>query len=160
MNGAAMASIDVNEARYSDARPGALGAPSFQSRAKHVVGPRGDHLGRSLFAFHLIVGVYLLFGWLVPAAAALAVYMVVLPIIAVQWLLNKGSWVLNNFETWLRHGRWRDERNHEEAGWLSMLAHWLFRWKPGRPTLDALSYASVAALWLLAFGHLSILWGA
>jgi hypothetical protein len=119
--------------------------------------PRSDRLGLSLFIFHVLIGTYLIFGWMVPAAMALAFYMVVLPVIAGQWLLNKGSCVLNNFETWLRHGRWRDERNPEEAGWLSMLAHWLFRWKPSRKTLDALSYGTVAALWLLAFGHFSLL---
>jgi hypothetical protein len=136
-----MASIDVNEARYCET----------------AVRPRSDYLGLTLFAFHLLVGMYLILGWLVPMALALAFYMVVLPIIAVQWLLNKGSCVLNNFESWLRHGRWRDERNREEGGWLSMLAHWLFRWKPSRKTLDTLSYATVAALWLLAFAHFSIL---
>jgi hypothetical protein len=143
-NGAAMASIDVNDSGYCDA----------------AMRPRIDPLGRSLFVFHVLVGLYLTLGWLVPVTMALALYMVVLPVIAGQWLINKGSCVLNNFETWLRHGRWRDERNPEEGGWLAMLAHWLFRWKPSRKTLGALSYASVAALWLLAFGHLSILWGA
>jgi hypothetical protein len=137
-----MASIDVNGTGYTESR----------------TGPRRDHLGRSLFLFHLLVGAYLVFGWLVPIAMALAVYLVLLPVVAAQWLINKGSCVINNFETWLRHGRWRDARKCEEAGFLSMLAQWLFRWRPSRTTLDALSYASVAALWLLAFGHLSLLW--
>jgi hypothetical protein len=136
-----MASVDIEHLRY-------------RSEAQR---PRGDRLGRGLFVFHLLVGAYLLFGWAVPFAMALAFYLVLLPIVAVQWLINKGSCVLNNIETWLRHGRWRDPRNQEEAGWLSMLAHWLFRWRPSRPTLDALSYASVAALWLLAFAHLTLL---
>ena len=116
-----------------------------------MAGPRTDHLGRGLFTFHAIVGLYLLFGWLVPEALALAVYLVLLPAVAVQWLLNGGSCILNNFETWLRHGRWRDPRNPEEGGFLSMLSHWLFRWGPSRATLDALSYSAVAMLWLLGF---------
>jgi hypothetical protein len=136
-----MASIDVNETGYCE----------------RAVRPRTDILGRGLFIFHVLVGAYLIFGWLVPVAMALAFYMAVLPIIAVQWLINKGSCVLNNFESWLRHGNWRDARNAEEAGWLSMLAHWLFRWRASRKTLDALSYGTVAALWLLAFAHFSIL---
>ena len=119
--------------------------------------PRTDALGRSLFVFHVLVGLYLCFGWLIPGAFALAVYMVVLPVIAVQWLLNQGSCVLNNFESWLRHGHWRDPRNYEEAGWLAMLANWLFRWTPSRSTLDTISYATVAGLWLLAFAHFSLL---
>jgi hypothetical protein len=141
MNGAAMASIDVNGTKYCDT--------GFR--------PRADYLGMGLFAFHVLVGAYLILGWLVPMAMALAFYMVALPIVAVQWLLNKGSCVIDNFETWLRHGRWRVPGNEREGGFLSFLAHWLFRWKPGRKTLDALSYATVAALWLLAFAHFSTL---
>lgn len=120
--------------------------------------PRSDRLGRSLFVFHVIVGLYILFGWLVPVAMALVIYLVLLPAVAIQWLVNQGSCVINNIETWFRHGRWRDARNTEEAGFLSMLAHWLFRWRPSRPLLDGLSYASVAMLWILAFAHLSVLW--
>jgi hypothetical protein len=121
-------------------------------------GPRADRLGRGLFVFHLAVGGYLVLGWMVPVAMALAFYLVLLPVVAVQWLINRGSCVINNIETWLRHGRWRDPRNPEEGGWLQMLAHRLFRRRPSHATLDMLSYASIAALWLLAFGHLSLLW--
>ena len=121
-------------------------------------GPRTDGLGRALFVFHALIGVYLLIGWLAADALLLAVYLVLLPVIAVQWLLNQGSCVLNNIESWLRHGRWRDPRNHEEGGFLMMLADWLFRWRPSRTALDLVSYATVAALWTLGFAHLSLVW--
>lgn len=142
-----MASIDFHDPRVR----------GLNRRRDCARAPRNDLLGRTLFAFHVVVGVFLCFGWLLPFGMALAFYMVVLPVIAVQWLLNQGSCVLNNFESWLRHGSWRDPRNPEEAGWLAMLAHWLFRWRPSRSTLDVLSYATVAGLWMLAFAHFSLL---
>lgn len=141
-----MASVDFEDPRLRD----------LSGRCTPTA-PRADALGIGLFLFHVAVGAYLCFGWLVPMAFALAFYMVVLPVVAVQWLLNKGSCVLNNFESWLRHGRWRDPRNGEEASWLAMLAHWLFRWTPSRSTLDTISYATVAGLWILAFAHFSLL---
>ncbi len=142
-----MATTDIEDPR--------LHGLTAQRRAP--VAPRSDTLGRSLFVFHVLIGTYLIFGWLAPFAMALAFYMVVLPIIAMQWLINQVPASLNNLETWLRHGRWRDPRNPEEASWLLMLAHWLFRWRPSRATLDALSYAAVAGLWVLAFAHFSLL---
>lgn len=141
-----MASVDFHDPRVRGT-----------ARRNAAQGPRRDLLGQGLFAFHLAVGAFLILGWLIPYALGLAFYMVLLPVVAVQWLINKGSCVLNNFETWLRHGRWRDPRNYEEAGWLAMLAHWLFRWRPSRATLDALSYAAVAGLWILALAHFSLL---
>jgi hypothetical protein len=153
-----MASVDVQQSRIRQRVPAAApGAPSIDSRGKRAC-PRADRLGRSLFTFHAIVGLYLLFGWLAPQPFLLAFYLVLLPAVAIQWLLNDGSCVLNNFETWLRHGRWRDPRNPEEGRFLAMLAHWLFRWQPSRATLDALSYGIVALLWLAGFAHLSVLW--
>jgi len=118
-------------------------------------GPRSDGLGVVSFAIHALIGLYLLFGWLVPYAMELAFYIVLLPAVAGQWLFNRGSCVLNNIETWLRYGRWRDPRNLEEGGFVLMLSYWLFRWRPSRAAANALSYGTVVILWLLAFAHLS-----
>ena len=120
-------------------------------------GPRPDGLGLAAFTVHALIGLYLLFGWLVPYAIELAFYMVVLPAVALQWLVNRGSCVLNNIETWLRYGNWRDPRNPEEGGFVVMLGYWLLRRRPSRATADALSYGSVVTLWLFAFAHLSSL---
>ena len=130
-NGFAMTSIDIQE------RPR----------------PRQDGLGLGLFLFHLGVGGVVLAGWLVHSDAFLVAYMVLLPAIATQWYVNRGCCVLNNIESWIRTGRWRDPDNFEEGRFLLMICYWLLAIRPDPVLLDRLSYSSVLALWLLAFGH-------
>lgn len=118
-------------------------------------GPNRDRLGFSLFVFHLGVGVFVLAGWLISSNEALMFYLVLLPAMATQWAINKGSCILNNFESWLRTGQWRDPRNPEEGGFLLMLCDWMLAARPSPLALDRFSYAVVVFLWLLALGHVS-----
>ena len=118
-------------------------------------GPRKDGLGVSLFVFHLTVGGFVLAGWLISSYEALTLYLVLLPAMAAQWCVNRGSCMLNNLESWFRTGRWRDDQNPEEGGFLIMLCDWLFATRPSPPTVDRFSYSVVLFLWLLALGHFS-----
>ena len=72
-----------------------------------------------------------------------------------QWYVNQGSCVMNNIESWLRSGRWRDPSNPEEAGFLLMLSQWMFGIRPHPAVLDRFSYAAILVLWLLAASRLS-----
>ena len=76
------------------------------------------------------IGAFVLAGWVLPFAEALGFYLVLLPMMAGQWVINRGSCILNNIETWLRSGRWRDSSNPEEGHFLAMLSYWLFRIRP------------------------------
>ena len=132
-NGSVMASIDIQE---RDA-------------------PKKDGLGLSLFALHLGVGGFVLTGWLLTSFEALTFYLVLLPVMAAQWALNRRSCLINNLESWLRTGRWRDPCSREEGRFLEMLCDRMFAMRPGPIAVDRLSYATVILLWLLALGHLS-----
>ena len=118
-------------------------------------GPKRDRLGLSCFIFHLIVGAFVLAGWLISSYEALVLYLVLLPAMATQWAINRGSCIINNVESWFRTGQWRDPRNPEEGGFLLMLCDWLFTIRPSPLALDRMSYAVVIFLWLLALGHVS-----
>jgi len=118
-------------------------------------GPRRDSLGLSCFVFHLMVGVFVLAGWLISSYEALTFYLILLPAMATQWAINRGSCIINNLESWARTGQWRDPRNPEEGGFLLMLFDWLFTIRPSPLALDRMSYAVVIFLWLLALGHVS-----
>ena len=118
-------------------------------------GPRRDRLGVSCFIFHLAVGAFVLIGWLISSYEALMFYLVLLPAMATQWAIIQGSCIINNLESWLRTGQWRDSRNPEEGGFLLMLCDWMFAMRPSATALDRLSYAVVVFLWLLALGHFS-----
>ncbi len=127
----------------------------FNDRRECQAGPRLDGVGLSFFVAHLAIGVYILLGWLVSPAPALMLYLLLLPIIATQWYVNRGSCVVNNIESWLRSGRWRDPNNPEEGGFLLMLCQWFFRVPPRPAVLDRFCYATVLVLWLLAVSRFS-----
>jgi hypothetical protein len=117
--------------------------------------PPTDRLGVGLLSIHLAIGSYVMSGWIVPSAAGLVFYLLLLPIIAAQWHFNQGCCVLNNLESRLRFGTWRHPGNKQEGAFLLMLCDWFLRVRPHPQTLDRLSYGVVAVLWFAGFGHLT-----
>jgi len=113
-----------------------------------------DLLGNFCFYFHFAIMIYIVLGWAIPATAALAFYLVFLPGVALQWLVNKNACVLNNIESWLRTGGWRDPANREEGQWLLTLVKDVtgLEFTPGQ--MDAFTYCVLAALWLAGLSHL------
>ena len=118
-------------------------------------GPRTDHFGLPCFIFHLAVGGFVMAGWLISSFDTLMFYLVLLPAMATQWAVNRGSCIINNLESWLRTGNWHDPQNREEGGFLLMICEWLFAMRPSPVVLDRLSYGVVFFLWLLGLGHIS-----
>ncbi|MSP95396.1 MAG: hypothetical protein EXR00_09010 [Alphaproteobacteria bacterium] len=116
---------------------------------QEYAGPRQDRLGLGLFIFHIVVSLYVLFGWVMPSL----VYLVLLPLIGLQWRFNQGCCVINNFESWLRTGHWRDPDSKEEGTFLLMLCEWLGRVRPEPKVLDRTSYGTLTVLWLFGFGR-------
>jgi hypothetical protein len=115
--------------------------------------PKRDRLGLSCFAFHMVLGAFVLAGWLISSTEALLFYLVLLPAMATQWAVNRGSCMINNIETWLRTGRWRDPENGEDGRFLLMMCDWLFALRPDTAALDRLSYSVILVLWVLGLGH-------
>ena len=115
--------------------------------------PKKDRLGHSCLIFHLAVGAFVLGGWLISSTEGLLFYLLLLPAMVAQWAVNQGSCVINNIETWLRTGRWRDQENGEDGRYLAMLFDWLFAVRPAPAALDRLSYSVVLFLWVLGLGH-------
>jgi hypothetical protein len=122
---------------------------------QETAGPKKDVLGLSCFTSHLALSGFVLAGWLIPSPALLLFYLLLLPVIAVQWSINRRSCIINNCESWLRTGRWRDANNCEEGGFLAMLCEWLLAVRPSAVFLDRLAYRAVFFLWLLGMGHFS-----
>jgi hypothetical protein len=122
---------------------------------QEAVGPRKDGLGLTCFFFHLAVGAFTLTGWLISSYGILMFYMMLLPAMAAQWVVNRRSCIINNLESWIRTGHWHDPQNCEEGGFLLMLSDWFFAVRPSPVAIDRFSYCVVFALWLLALGHMS-----
>ncbi len=113
-----------------------------------------DALGNFCFYLHFAVMIYIVAGWLVPLHAALIFYLAFLPAVAIQWQFNKNSCVLNNLESLIRTGQWRDPHNKEEGAWLLTLATNVFGY-PFRPwQIDAFTYGLLLVLWGTGISHL------
>jgi hypothetical protein len=113
-----------------------------------------DLLGNFCFYLHFAVMLYIVLGWLVPWRPLLIFYLVFLPAVATQWRFNKNSCVLNNIESLLRRGQWRDPTNVEEGAWLLTLVRNVLGLKVTHGQMDAFTYAVLTLLWLLGLGHL------
>jgi hypothetical protein len=98
--------------------------------------------------------IFIVTGWLVPLDAVLIIYLCFLPAVAVQWQFNKNSCILNNIESVIRSGQWRDPNNREEGAWLQTLAlkvtGILFKaWQ-----VDLFTYFILVVLWSAGLSHL------
>ncbi len=112
--------------------------------------PRG-RLGRICFGVHVAVAAYIFVGW--ALAPGLIVYLAFLPLMVLHWQLNGGSCLLNNCESLLRSGRWRDPANREEGAWLRCVVSDLSGRHFSARQINAISYGLLAVLWALAWWH-------
>jgi hypothetical protein len=115
---------------------------------------RRDALGQTCLLLHLAIMIFIVFGWALPAPGLLVFYLIFLPAVVLQWQFNKGSCLLNNVESLLRTGRWRDAGNAEEGAWLLGLARSALGlgFKPAH--LDAFVRTVLVIFWGLGAAHL------
>ena len=70
-----------------------------------------DLLRVTTFTVHMLIVAYVSTGWLASTRIGLLFYLLLLPTIVMQWLLNAGASILDNAETLIRTGHWHDSRN-------------------------------------------------
>jgi hypothetical protein len=93
-------------------------------------------------------------GWMIPADAWLIAYMIAMPLLALQWRLNRGVCVLNNLESWLATGRWRDEGDPNQGGFFAGLIECTTGARPTAAAVNQLSYGLLTLFWTFAAIHL------
>lgn len=113
-----------------------------------------DALGQACFLIHFLPLVYVVTGWLAPWRGALIFYLVFLPAMFLQWRLNQSSCVLNNIESLIRTGRWRNPTNREEGAWLRTLVNDRTGWDCSQARMDAVINTAMALFWLTALARL------
>ncbi|MGB8364991.1 MAG: hypothetical protein ACLQUZ_12375 [Rhizomicrobium sp.] len=113
-----------------------------------------DLLGNFCFYLHFAVMIYIVLGWLLPWRSLQIFYLAFLPAVALQWRFNKNACVLNNIESKLRSGQWRDPSSVEEGAWLLTLVRNVLGWQVTPGQMDAFTYAVLAALWATGLGCL------
>jgi len=77
-----------------------------------------DGLRLALLILHLAILAYVTLGWLIPSRGALFAYSLLLPLIAMQWLLNGGASIVNNVENLIRVRQWNDDHNQFEGAFF------------------------------------------
>jgi len=112
-----------------------------------------DALGHFCFWLHLVVMVYIVAGWTIPADGALAFYIAFMPVVVVQWVFNKNACVMNNVESYLRTGSWRDANNREEGNWLGTLIEDVTGLSFSLGQMNVFTYGVMGLLWLLGILH-------
>jgi hypothetical protein len=80
-----------------------------------------DPLRLGVFLVHASIVGYVVSGWTSDEAYALLGYVVLLPLIVLQWLLNRGASVVSNIENLMRSGRWRDPDEGLEGAFFSLV---------------------------------------
>jgi hypothetical protein len=128
--------------------------PKPQASPAGAPAAQRDAMGRACFYLHFVVMLYIAFGWAAPWHGALFFYLGFLPCVVVQWAMNKNSCILNNFESLLRSGRWRDPGNEEEGAWLVTLARSALGLKVSPAQMDVFIYCVLAVFWGLGLAHL------
>jgi hypothetical protein len=113
-----------------------------------------DALGQLCFALHLGIMLFITLGWAMPQSGVLIVYLVFLPAVVAQWQFNKNSCVLNNLESLLRTGRWRDADNPEEGAWFQGLVRSVLGLDLKPAHLDAFVRVVLVLFWGLGLIHL------
>ncbi len=113
-------------------------------------------LVRLLQATHYAILAWALVGWMIPSNAWLTAYLICMPMIAVQWLLNRNTCIMNNLESWLTTGQWRDTADPNQGGFIAGVLDRVTGWRPNGHQTNMISYGLLAAFCLLAFAHLFV----
>lgn len=125
-------------------------APLLTGRAAHI-------MRAACHGLHMALVFYALIGWLVPSTSWLLAHLIYMPALVVVWLLNKGVCPLNNLESWLTTGRWRNPDNTEEGSFLVRIVERYLRIYPTQRQMDAVTYGLMALVWGLSWLHLSFI---
>lgn len=115
---------------------------------------RRDALGQFCFLVHFAAMIFIVAAWAVPLRPVLVFYLAFLPAVVLQWQFNRNSCVLNNLESLIRTGRWRDATNPEEGAWLMTLANRTLGLELTPRQMDGFVYLVMLLLWGLGLAHL------
>ena len=112
---------------------------------------RRDWLTGVVAGLHLLMVVYVAIGWLSHTRVALLAYLLVLPLIMLQWLFNRGDSIVCGAEALFRSGRWRDAHNHYEDGPFQTLLRRISGADTSQAGIHLVISAAMLLLWIEAF---------
>ena len=119
-----------------------------------VTGVAARALSWSCNNLHLAILVFIILGWVVPVSAVLWAHVVLVPLILGIWYLNDCSCPLNNIESYLLKGLWRDPDNREEGSFVVVVVEQYLGMQPTQKQMDMITYGIMGLAWALSGVHL------
>lgn len=119
-----------------------------------VTGAAARALSVSCHYLHIGIMLFILLGWVVPVDGALMAHLALVPSLLLIWYFNGCSCPLNNVESYLLKGVWRDPDNREEGSFLVVLVEQYLGMQPSQRQMDMITYLIMAMAWLLSALHL------
>jgi len=100
------------------------------------------------------VMLFILLGWVVPVDSVLMIHLALVPSLLLIWYVNGCSCPLNNIESFLLKGMWRDPDNREEGSFLVVVVEQYLGMQPTQRQMDLLTYLIMALAWVFSALHL------
>jgi hypothetical protein len=122
-----------------------------------LTGKTALHTRSACHGLHMALVFFGLLGWIVPQSNWLIAHLVFIPALLLTWQLNQCTCPLNNLETWLTTGRWRNPANVEEGGFLRGIAARYLGLELSEAVMNRIIYIAMVVVWSLSWLHLS--WG-
>ena len=116
-------------------------------------------LRNSVRVVHYLLVVVVLLGWLPEDVSWLLSYIVLLPLIAIQWRLNDNSCILTNLEYWLAHESQDRPKSRRQEPFIGRILEKIYRRKVTFRTTQFWSHGLLTLAWFLGFVHLQSLVG-
>jgi hypothetical protein len=105
---------------------------------------------------HMALVFFGLLGWIVPQSNWLIAHIIFIPGLLLTWQFNNCTCPLNNLETWLTTGRWRNPANAEEGGFLRGVVARYLGLELSEETMNRIIYIAMIVVWGLSMLHLSL----
>lgn len=100
---------------------------------------------------HWVLVGFALVGWLATSAPWLLAYLIYVPLMVIHWSFNENSCIVNNFETWLMTGKWRNQHNPEEGAFVRTALIRVIGWAPPEKAFDIFIRLLMIATWSVAY---------
>lgn len=103
---------------------------------------------------HMALVFFGLLGWIVPQNDWLIAHLIFIPGLLVVWRLNENTCPINNLETWLTTGRWRNPANVEEGGFVRAAVARYMGIELSETVMNNVIYGLMGLTWLFSWLHL------
>jgi hypothetical protein len=109
-----------------------------------------------MFLVHAAIVGYVVSGWTTDSGEGLLLYLVLLPLIVLQWLFNGGSSLISNIESLTRTGHWRDANQGPEGAFFQSVLKSIGI-DATKAQINTIVVASMFLFWIVAFFRLMLI---